>query len=452
MRARSLLQTVLFAGVLGSAVSTNGCAPLDEEDADEGAGTAVEAQRAGVESGLDVLAARFASGSKMAGGIALEGKRIALVVNHTATTSATRTHAIDVFRGAGLNVVKLFGPEHGVRGEAAAGAAVASTVDPSTGIPIVSLYGTKTKPSAQDLRDVDILFFDIQDVGARFYTYISTLGLVLEAAAENGKPVLVLDRPNPIGPRADGNVLEQPTGFVGMWKLPVQHGMTVGELAFAMRGEKWIAQAERLKVDVVKAKGYGRRQTPAPSLLPVRPSPNIRSHNAALLYPGTCLLEGSNVSEGRGTDAPFETIGAPWITRDLGALATQLRANAAPMIPDGVVTITPWEGVPTSGAYQGQRIRGLRFVVTDASRFRPVPFGVAILTTLNQLYRRDLQWRDAQGSWLRALWGDDSLKLAVQRPERELPRAAADLAAAWAPEIQRFEDLRSRYLIPEYDR
>lgn len=425
----------------------------DPEGGDDEAQLAQE-QTAALSTGLDVLAARFASGTKAAGQIPLPGKRIALVVNHTAVTTANRTHAIDVFRSAGLDVVKVFAPEHGVRGEAEAGEAVASTTDPKTGIPIVSLYGSKKKPSAADLADVDVLFFDMQDVGARFYTYVSTLGLVMEAAAEQGKPVLVLDRPNPIGPRADGNVLEAPTGFVAMWKIPVQHGMTVGELSTMIRGEGWIAKASSLRLDVVKAKGYSRAVAPSPQLLPNRPSPNLRSHNAALLYPGTCLLEASNVSEGRGTDKPFETMGAPWITGDLQVLARTLRENAAPMVPAGSVTITPWEGTPTASKHAGRRIRGLRFVVNDAARFRPVPFGVAILTTLNQLYRADLQWREPSASWLRELWGDHSLRDAVQAPAAALPRAAEALANQWKPEVEAFERLRDThnppYRFPEY--
>lgn len=442
-----------------SALALFGCAAPEAEA--EPSGSVDAEQQAAPQSGLDVLAARFAGGSKMAGGIDLTKKRIALVVNHTAKTSANGTHAIDVFRGAGLNVVKAFGPEHGVRGEAPAGAAVGDQRDPTTGVPVISLYGAKKKPTPADLADVDVLFFDVQDIGARFYTYVSTLGYVLEAAAENGKPVLVLDRANPIGPRADGNVLEQPTGFVGMFKIPVQHGMTVGELAFAMRGERWIAKADALKVDVVKVQGWSRASAPTPALLPTRPSPNIRSHNAALLYPGTCLLEGSNVSEGRGTDQPFATIGAPWLTGNLDVLARTLAANASPMVPEGAVRIEPWEGTPTTSKYAGEKIRGLRFTVMNPQAFRPVPFGVAILTTINQLYRANLQWVDGtqkvdrahwdpQAAWLRALWGDDTLRDAIQRPAGELPRAARDLAAAWAPEVSRFEPLRSKYLAAEY--
>lgn len=435
-----------------AALAAFGTACASGDDDLDATDEAVGAQRAGVRGGLDVLAERFASNRperRMAGGIDLTGKRLALVVNHTATTLAGK-HAVDVFVEAGLRPVKLFGPEHGVRGEAEAGEKVGNGKDPKTGIPVVSLYGQKTKPSAADLADVDVLFFDIQDIGARFYTYVSTLGLVLEAAAEHGKPVLVLDRPNPVGPRADGNVLEAPTGFVGMWKIPVQHGMTVGELAAAMKAEAWIAQAARLRVDTVKAAGYRRDDPLGPHLLPRRPSPNIRSHQAALLYPGTCLLEGSNVSEGRGTDAPFQTFGAPWITGDLAALADTILAHAAPLVPKGAVKLVPFAGTPTASKYAGRAIRGLRAEVLDPTAFRPVPFGVAILTALNRLYRKDLQWSDAQGAWLRALWGDDGLRDAVQRPAADLPRATADLAAAWAPEIRAFETLRAKHLFPEY--
>lgn len=440
------------------------------------------------ESGLDVLEARFASSpARVAGQIDLRGKRIALVVNQTAVTVRGK-HAIDVFRDAGLDVVKIFAPEHGARGEAEAGVPVTSGRDRS-GVPLVSLYGSKKKPSREDLADVDLVFFDIQDVGARFYTFVSTLGLVMEAAAEQGKTMFVLDRPNLTGSRVDGPVLDPRTlaaraedrakgpGFVGMYPVPIEHGMTVGELATYVKGEGLVAAASSLTLHVVRSVGYARGTTlaqqrlyyapsfgrPAPGeTTPLRPSPNLRSENAILLYPGTCLLEGTSLSEGRGTDAPFEVVGAPWITGDLGVLAATVKAHACPSATDcpiggrDVVSVTPAEVVPSSNKYAGLKVRGLALRVTDPKAFRAVPLGVAILTAVNRLYRKDLQWAQGGvpdgGAWLRALWGSDGLRLAVERPEADLARATTDLMTSLGPARERFLATRTRYLFPEYSR
>lgn len=474
---------VLLASVAMLLTACSAEAPATDDALSE------EAQSAPAgESGLDVLEARFASSpARVAGQIDLRGKRIALVVNQTAVTVRGK-HAIDVFRDAGLDVVKIFAPEHGARGEAEAGVPVTSGRDRS-GIPLVSLYGAKKKPSRDDLADVDLVFFDIQDVGARFYTFVSTLGLVMEAVAEQGKTMFVLDRPNLTGARVDGPVIDAASlarraedratgaGFVGMYPVPIEHGMTVGELATFVKGEGLVASASSLPLHVVRSVGHARGTTlasqklfyapsftrPAPGeTVPLRPSPNLRSENAILLYPGTCLLEGTSLSEGRGTDTPFEVVGAPWITGDLAALAATVKAHACPSDADcpiggkDVVAITPAEVVPTSNKYAGRRVRGLALRVIDPKAFRPVPLGVAILTAVNRLYRKDLQWAQGGvpdgGGWLRALWGSDGLRLAVERPEGELARATSDLMASLVPARERFLTTRARYLFPEYSR
>lgn len=235
----------------------------------------------------------------------VQGKRLALVVNQTSRVG--NRHLVDTLLALGQSISRVFAPEHGFRGEADAGAHIASGKDSATGLPIVSLYGKRKKPLPDDLADVDLIVFDIQDVGARFYTYISTLHYVLEAAAEQGKPVLVLDRPNPNGMFVDGPVLEPAyKSFVGIWPLPILHGCTVGELARMATGERWIGHADSLTLMVIPAWHYTHDSS---YTLPVRPSPNLPNTQAIELYASLCLFEGTTLSVGRGTDFPFQVVG-----------------------------------------------------------------------------------------------------------------------------------------------
>jgi len=237
----------------------------------------------------------------------LKHKRVALVVNHTSVVY--HTHLADTLLASGINVTKIFAPEHGFRGTEAAGATVKNAVDVKTGLSVVSLYGKNKKPLPAQLSDVDILVFDIQDVGARFYTYISTMYYVMEAAAENGKEVLILDRPNPNGNYVDGPVLDlKNKSFVGLLPIPIIHGCTVGELAKMINGEKWLSGGKTCKLTVIKAKGYTHN---TPYSLPISPSPNLPNDLSIKLYPSLCLFEGTEISVGRGTDFPFQVIGFP---------------------------------------------------------------------------------------------------------------------------------------------
>lgn len=237
----------------------------------------------------------------------LKGKRIAVVANQTSVIN--KQHLVDTLIALKLNVVKVFAPEHGFRGEADAGEKINHSVDSKTGLPLVSLYGNNKKPSVDQLKDVDIIVFDIQDVGVRFYTFISTLHYVMEAATENGKKVIVLDRPNPNAHYIDGPVLEKEfTSFVGMHPVPIVYGMTIGEYAMMINGENWLENGIKCDLSVLPCKNYTHETSYS---LPIAPSPNLKTDRAIALYPSLCLFEGTTISLGRGTERPFEMYGHP---------------------------------------------------------------------------------------------------------------------------------------------
>ncbi|MBR8713155.1 exo-beta-N-acetylmuramidase NamZ family protein [Porphyromonas levii] len=238
-----------------------------------------------------------------------EGKRVGMTVNHTSLLSDGHTHVVDTLIASGVKVIRLYSPEHGLRGQVDAGAKVSSGRDAKTGLPVVSLYGTHKKPSPKDLSGIDLMIFDMQDVGVRFYTYISTLTYVLEACAEQGIPLLVLDRPNPHD-CIDGAVRKKHKyrSFISLLPIPTVHGLTLGEAAFMMNNEGWLRNNVRAKLSVITVKGWKHGEDYS---LPVPPSPNLRTDRAILYYPTLCYFEATTWSEGRGTDAPFEQIGYP---------------------------------------------------------------------------------------------------------------------------------------------
>jgi uncharacterized protein YbbC (DUF1343 family) len=239
----------------------------------------------------------------------LENKKVGVVANHTSMIN--KTHLIDSLVSLGVKVTKVFSPEHGFRGKADAGEQVNSDIDSKTGLPIVSLYGKNKKPTAEQFADLDIIIFDIQDVGARFYTYISTMHYVMETCAETNKPLIVLDRPNPNGHYIDGPILEKSfKSFVGMHPVPIVHGMTVGEYAKMVNGEEWLADKAQCNLMVIKTENYDHTRFYE---LPIKPSPNLPNMSSIYLYPSLCLFEGTPISIGRGTDKPFQIIGHPSI-------------------------------------------------------------------------------------------------------------------------------------------
>lgn len=237
----------------------------------------------------------------------LKGKRVAILANPT--TIIGKTHLVDSLRNLGINIVKVFGPEHGFRGNASAGVKVSDEKDPTTGIPIISLYGKKNKPSKEDLADVDILIYDLQDVGCRFYTNINALSRLMEACQESDKELLILDRPNPNGYLIDGPILDMKhKSGIGMFPIPIAHGLTVGEFAQMANGEGWLTNKVKCKLRVIKVANYTHDM---PYTLPVSPSPNLNTQQAVMLYPSTCLFEGTYLNHGRGTYFPFTVLGSP---------------------------------------------------------------------------------------------------------------------------------------------
>ncbi|UFU01667.1 DUF1343 domain-containing protein [Ruania suaedae] len=349
----------------------------------------------------------------------LEDQRVGIITNPTGVTSDL-THTVDALiageASGGYEVTALYGPEHGVRGGVPAGAYVESYVDERTGLPVYSLYGPTRKPSPEMLADVDVLVFDIQDIGARFYTYIWTMYYAMEAAAENDLQFVVLDRPNPLGGRMDGPVLEYPelSSFVGLREIPLQHGMTVGELAQYFNGELLEAPAD---LRVVEMSGYQPDEIVADWDLPwVLPSPNIPTRETALVYPGTGLIESINVSEGRGTTKPFLWFGAPFIDEtESWELAEDLNSRGL----EGV-TFRPASATPSSSKHAGEFSGGLEIHITDMATYEPLRVGIHVLDALFA-HIEEVDWREggecrtAQDScWIDLLSGTKDLRAQVE--------------------------------------
>jgi uncharacterized protein YbbC (DUF1343 family) len=413
-------ETEMFVILLTSRLHPDGKGPAPIALRSEVATLAAEAVESGpVACGIDVLARR--------GFAPLWGKRVGLVTNHTGRTR-DGTPTIDaLFSAPGVKLLRLFSPEHGIRG--LVDAEVADSKDEATGLPIVSLYGKTRKPAPESLEGLDVLVYDIQDIGARFYTYISTLGLVLEAAAERAVPVIVLDRPNPIGGEAVAGPVRDPEleSFIAYHTLPVRHGMTVGELARLFNTERHI----KADLDVIACEGWRRSDLyDRTGLTWINPSPNMRSLTEALLYPGVALLEATNLATGRGTDTPFERVGAPWI--DQRAFARALNARELPGVRFVPVRFTPRER-----QYAGQECGGVQIAITDWSRFEPLALGMALAVELRARY---------PGSWEPAGF----LRLVAHRPTYEALLAGRDVAAItalWDEELSRFLETRARYLL-----
>jgi uncharacterized protein YbbC (DUF1343 family) len=374
----------------------------------------------------------------------LRGKRIGLFANQTSVVG--NTLLADTLQKSGVNIVVIFGPEHGFRGTADAGEKVGNYVDEKTGIPVVSLYGGKNKPSAEDLQNVDILLFDLQDVGTRFYTYINSMQRYMEAAFENNKPLIILDRPNPNGFYVDGPVLDlNYKSGVGMQPIPIVYGMTIGEYAIMLAGEKWLSpeankqysyyQLLRKPNDrsyrllIIKNKNYDHNSK---YILPVKPSPNLPNIQSIYLYPSTCFFEGTTLSEGRGTDKPFQVFGAP-------------------SLPDTLYSFTPQ---PTEGA-------------KHSKHYGEVCYGWNLSGTVDEVLQKtdskiQLKWlmeayrlfpeKDSffivpksgkmEDSFFDKLAGNDELwrQIVAGKTEKEI-------RASWQPKLDKFKKIRKKYLL-----
>jgi uncharacterized protein YbbC (DUF1343 family) len=323
----------------------------------------------------------------------LQNTRVGLITNHTGRLSSG-DFLVDVLIAKRINVVALFGPEHGNRGEAAAGERVSDTIDAKTGIRVFSLYGKVQKPTAEMLVNVDVLVYDIQDVGVRFYTYISTMGLCMEAAAEKGIPFIVLDRPNPLGGvKFDGPIIEDSLkSFVGMYPIPVVYGLTCGELATMINEEGWLANGVKCSLTVITMEGWKRAMRWEQTGLPwIPPSPNIKTPATTRLYPATCYFEATNFSEGRGTDRPFHLIGVPPERETAWGFSQVHRSLDSARIPGLKVERATF--IPQSSKHQQQKCTGFAFDVEDWDTFQPVSTGLFILKKLKQ--NRLLKIREA---------------------------------------------------------
>jgi uncharacterized protein YbbC (DUF1343 family) len=354
----------------------------------------------------------------------LEGKNIAVVANHTSLIMDS--HLVDSLVRSRIPVIQVFSPEHGFRGTADAGLKVSDRIDLVTGLPIMSLYGSHKKPFPEDLENIDLVVFDIQDVGARFYTYISTMTLVMEACAENDIPVFVLDRPNPNGYYVDGPVLKPGhKSFVGMHPVPIAHGMTVGEYAQMVNGEFWLADSVQCELTVIPVKNYSHSDFYE---LPVKPSPNLPNKFAVYLYPSLCLFEGTDVSVGRGTDYPFQIIGHPEYV--LGSYIFTPRS-----IP----------GAASNPKHQGVYCNGQN-LIGYAQNMESNPSQIN-LSWLIGYYDFLKDKSDFFNSYFVKLAGTDLLQKQIENGNTE-----EEIRASWQPELEEFKEIRKKYLLyPDFE-
>ena len=362
----------------------------------------------------------------------LRGKRVGLITNHTGR-DRRGTSSIDLLaRAPGVRLTALFGPEHGLRGVARGGDRIASTVDSATGVPVYSLYGETLVPTARMLQDVDVLVYDVQDVGARVYTYVWTMALAARAAHRLGKPFVVLDRPDPIrADRVEGGVLEpRHQSFVGRFPVALRYGLTPGELLRYLVGTGQVAAS----VTVIPMRGYRRSMWWDETGLPwVSPSPNIRDAETALLYPGTVFFEAANASEGRGTSEPLKLVGAPWLT-DAGAIARELNRRALP----GVRFDSVLRRVGPGEEFAGRTIPMVRMVVTDRDAIRPVEAGAWLARAIYRRHPAEWRWR---GNGIEQLAGTRALRDAVRTSDA----AVTALLARWRRESADFARATERY-------
>lgn len=357
----------------------------------------------------------------------LKGKKVGMVVNPTSIIG--NSHSVDSLRSLGINIVKVFGPEHGFRGEASAGAKVNSNIDGKTGLPVISLYGSHYKPTVEDLKGIDIMVFDIQDVGVRFYTYISTLHYIMEACAENKLKLIVLDRPNPNGFYVDGPVLEEKfKSFIGMHPIPVLHGMTIGEYAAMVNGEGWLKGKVKCDLKIIKLKGYSHDMD---YTLPVKPSPNLNTQQSILLYPSLCLFEGTIISQGRGTHMPFQVLGSP-------ALKGKY---------DFTFTPVSIKGMSETPLHQNQLCYGLDLRKYDISVFKKMgQLNLSWLIDMYNSYPEKEKFFDFKQSKqinnFNRLAGNDKLQkqIASGMSEREI-------RASWEPKLSTYKEMRKKYLL-----
>lgn len=351
----------------------------------------------------------------------LKGKKVAMAINNTSVIDGKLT--MDTLLKRGVNVVKGFGPEHGFRGKASAGAKISDETDEKTGIPLISLYGARNKPTKEDMKGIDVMIFDMQDVGVRFYTYLSTLHYIMEACAENNVELIILDRPNPNDSYIDGPVREaDQVSFVGMHPIPILHGLTFGEYAGMINGERWLANNVVCKVKVIELANYTHG---TPYTLPIAPSPNLNTQQSILLYPSLCLFEGTVISQGRGTLFPFTVLGNP-------ELKGKYKFSFTPVSIPGMSEKPP---------HQDKECYGLDLRNYDTSIF--TKSGKINLSWLKEFYaaypKKDEFFSAARFD---RLAGTKELRKQIIAGTTE-----EDIRASWEPELSKFKEVRKKYLI-----
>ncbi len=364
---------------------------------------------------ITVGAKRFSEYESM-----LSGKRVAICANHTSYLDSV--HLLDFLLDKDIDVVKVFAPEHGFRGKADAGQKVSGSIDDKTGIEIVSLYGNHKKPTAEDLTGIDVVLFDIQDVGARFYTYISTMTYVMESCAENDIDFVVLDRPNPNGFYVDGPMLQtEHKSFVGMLPIPVVHGLTIAELAQMINGEGWLEEGIKAKLEVIRCDGYQHSDI---YVLPIKPSPNLPTANSVLLYPSLCFFEGTSFSVGRGTATPFEVFGHP--NMSIGSFIFVPKSGEGSTHPKH-------EGVPCVGwdlsEIGGKRIQETQGLILDW-----------LVDAYRQFPEKD-KFFNSNG-FIHKLAGTDQLQKQIEQGY-----TADEIKASWQSDLSEYNRKRAKYLL-----
>lgn len=349
----------------------------------------------------------------------IKNKNIALVVNQTSLIG--KKHLVDSLLSLQIKIINIFAPEHGFRGDHSAGEKVNSTIDVKTGLPIISLYGSHKKPTVDDLKNIDVVIFDIQDVGARFYTYISTLHYVMEACAEQNIELIILDRPNPNGHYVDGPVLDLKfQSFVGMHPVPVVHGMTVGEYAQMINGEKWLNNGIQCNLKIIKVQNYTHDSM---YKLPVRPSPNLPTMEAIYLYPSLCFFEGTNYSVGRGTNKPFECVGKPG--NSIGDY------HFTPKSIPGIADHPPQEGKDCKG-----------FLLSKFANNYLKGSGKIYLFCLIDMYKNDTAKTKFFNDFFDKLAGSDQLRKHITEGMSE-----GEIRSYWKKDLEKFKIIRKKYLL-----
>ncbi|HEX8283958.1 MAG TPA: DUF1343 domain-containing protein [Pyrinomonadaceae bacterium] len=363
---------------------------------------------------------------------ALRGKRVALITNHTGIDRSAASDIDLIAKHRDLKLVALLAPEHGIRGTAEAGERVVDETDPKTGVPVYSLYLSEDRgPTPEMLKDIDVLVYDLQEVGGRTWTYVSTMALSMQAAKRKGIPFVVLDRPNPIGGEIVEGALLDPRfkSFVGMYPIPARHGMTVGELATLFNRKYGIG----CDLIVARVANWRRSQWFDQTGLPwVNPSPNLRSLSALMSYPGSVYFEGTNLTEGRGTDRPFEQIGAPWL--DAREVARVMNERRLPGVRFEAITMAV---APTAAKHKGQTIPAIRFAVTDRRAYRPVRTSLLLIDEIRSRHPREFAWT----ATIDRLTGSDKVRLAIEGGRLQ------SLLEEWDRQAAEFRESRKPYLL-----